>query len=119
MKEKMQKVKTFVKEHNTEILDYTEKLALGLICSGIGWYFAKKAYYEPDGYIVKDEPVKGWLAKVYESYPTGTLVHCGMVMQNSSPIALSELGKFGELLKDAGAPDNETFTHILAVGPEK
>lgn len=117
MKERMQKVKTFVKENKKEILAGVYAGCVGIACCAIGYHQAKKKYFVPDGYITRDEPLKAFLASLDENYPAGTKVHFGMTNQMNTPISANDLGKLGEIFKEAGDTGDGAYTHFLAIGP--
>lgn len=116
---KSEKVKTFMKEHRKDFVALGTTLGYGMIGYVIGWHYAKKTYVVPDGYFVRAEPIKKLLAAIDRDYPEGTILTYGACDKFNSPISISDLGKVGEFFKDAGASENDVFTHILAVGPDR
>lgn len=119
MKERMQKVKNYVKDHKEDIISTARFSCITIAGCVLSWKVCKSKYYVPDGYITRDEPVKAFLEAMDRAYPKGTVVHFGATNQMSTPISVDDLGKLGELFKKSGVPGNTTYTHILAIGPEK
>lgn len=116
---RMQKVKNYVKDHKEEIMMTAWFSCITIAGCVLSWKVCKSKYYVPDGYITRDEPVKAFLGAIDRDYPEGTELHVGATNQMSMPISVDDLGKLGELFKESGAPENTTYTHILAVGLKK
>lgn len=117
MKEsRKEKVKNYLKDHKGEIAAFVGTVSLGMVGYCIGWHYAKKTYYVPDGYITRDEPVKALLAALDRDYPVGHKCSFAATNQMNTPISVNDLGKLGEIFKEAGCQDGKTFTHFLAIG---
>lgn len=116
MKERMQKVKTFVKENKKEILKFAGTVCIAEIGYCIGWHYAKKTYNLPDEYFIRDKRLIKFSKMLDESYQNGDLINAAICNFKDKPISVNDLGNLGEWIKEKGCSETQLFTHILAIG---
>jgi hypothetical protein len=104
------KIKEFLEDHKEEIIAGACVIGVTVV-SGLFGFWAGRNYFEENEYRVDNRAIKN----VFATIPNGTLVNTfGAVLTN--PLHTEELGALGEFMAENGVPEDNTFTHFVAIG---
>ena len=113
------KVKTFLKEHKSDIITGIVVCAGGAIGGGIAYHLGwtdclKRTGIKSGDIIITDNKMINFFNDAVAAYPKGRKVNIGTIYDGAIPI--EKLGELGERLKEIGAPDGCELTHFLVMG---
>lgn len=107
---KMEKIKNYLKEHKTEILIGVGVTVVAIGGAALGFY-AGRNYFGKDEFRVNNKVI----TKVFRSIPNGTMVNTfGGIA--ADPLKIGDLGALGEFMAKIGVPEEDAFTHFIAIG---
>lgn len=109
---KMKKVKEFCRKHKTMIAYFAGAGAacVGLVIGAAVNKANKSKFYEQNGPSVLN------VFDDYLSKPRGDSKVFGGT--NVGPLKPADLGEMGKAMLELGCPENQTFTHFIAIGEE-
>jgi len=106
----MSKVREFWGEHKVEIA-IAAGIGISLVVGGvIGW--------KASGYLRPGSKTTDMFLKSASHAHPGIWANGYDMKTIENAYKTTDLGKFGELLIELGAPTDHKFTHILAIGPK-
>ena len=110
----MSKMKKFIEEHKVAV-NVVAGVGLVTISGIVGWKSFEK--FELPGYLVPGSNMTDTVLKsAYKAYPGHWA--CGYdITPIDDAYSLSDLGKFGDVLRGYGAAEDTKLTHLLAIGP--
>lgn len=114
MKERLENMPNYMKEHRKELL-----LVLGGSClCAVGFMAGRKSARNLkkigfENSFINDEGVRRWIERVDKAYPKRGNYGA---FHTDIPIALDDLGKMGEEIRELGETRNLSFTHALLIG---
>lgn len=107
-----QKIKEFAKKYETEIKLWGSVAMViggsGLIGYSIGCQRNKSL---PNEICVNNEVVK----RVFSDIPNGTKVNLFGAIKKTG-VTKDELGELGKIMEKLGVPEDDKFTHFIAIG---
>ena len=109
---KMEKAKKFVKEHWKSIVGITGGIGLTIVGGVVGWKMHERRLLK--NVSSGKEVIYPVLTDALENLP-GASYYGGIHEPGFTP---KDLGKLGEKIREAGAPEDAVLSHFTCMGPK-